>query len=146
MTYELASPEWFAALHAATAAALAALARDRPERAAGLSYSMCEVCTDPPEHIGRGHARVGWHCVVENGVLVRFEPEEADVQFKIVAEYETMLKLSRYRTDGLPERWADYSQLTGAMATDGRLQFEGVPASLPREFGRIHDLMARLTA
>ncbi len=143
MRYELGSAEWFAMIHTVFRERVrAALVRD-PDQ--DLSFSMSEAFDDPPPHIGNGRSRIGWSCRAVSGEVSFWSEQRADIDYKIVAKYEDMLPLVRYRIGGDPQRASSYAELGAALYHAGKVTIEGRPPALPAEFATFHDAVAELT-
>lgn len=142
--YLFGTPDWFALMQATIDDRLAAFrARASADRIAELSFSMAEIALDPPLEIGRGAGRVGWRCRIEAGQLAEFDVAHLDgADYTVYAPYEVLRSLARFDTTG---REAEYARLTGAALERGELRVAGRPPRAPREFGDIHNLMARAT-
>ncbi len=143
MKYRFASNEWFAALHAILCERARLLAETRP----GLSYAICEVLTGVPEDLATiSGGRIAW-CATIRGAQVTFEREERDdVDVKNVADYQSVLALSRFETMDQPDRVAALQQTTRVLIDTGKLKIIGSP---PKGLGPLrsaHDAIARLTA
>ncbi len=149
MAYEFGSPAWLATLGGLILGAIGktALARAK-DRMGPLNFSMCEVFTAPPEHLGGQGARLAWHCVVKDGAL-RFETTEADdVAVKIVADYQTILPIARLDTDASPDGADKMAALFQAGIAAGKATAKGaqIEDGGPPPLDGVHNTIARLTA
>lgn len=145
MRHELASPAWLAAKRQVILDCLAACGPAGHD-ISGLSFSICEVSTDPPAHLGSPDARVGWHCRVRDGKLVAFEGREAvDVDYRMVSDYASMRQMGAFEINGDPERQAEYAAMTKALYEEGKIAIHGLMPRLPRPFAAWHDAVARQT-
>jgi hypothetical protein len=145
MRYELASPAWLEAQRATLQFCLDSCV-SQGEDISALTFSICEVCTDPPPHLGPSDSKVGWHCRVVDGVVVEFAPGEAlDVDYRFVTDYASMRQMGAYDTQGDPDRATAYGVLTKSLYDAGKMEIHGRMPRLPRPFGAWHDIMARQT-
>ncbi|MEJ0024706.1 MAG: hypothetical protein WDN01_01655 [Rhizomicrobium sp.] len=109
--FEFASPAWIAALKER-------LAKYAAEAGPAASLSICEVFNKVPKHLDKnGTGTIAWHCIVENGKLVKFEETaiaEADVRTehdydfvvpvaRMVYTPETMAEVEAYMAKGIAE-------------------------------------------
>jgi hypothetical protein len=111
-----------------------------------ISWSICEVFTDPPVTLSPDGRPLAWHCVVSSGEVLFGDSEIDDVQFKVVADYDAILALGRYDTEGKPERAAELSQMGQALVRDGRMRLIGDRSKRDPRIGDFHDRIARVTA
>ncbi len=143
MKYEFASPGWMAFMHGMIAERLRRLESEAP----GLSWSICEVFTDPPRRLSPDGSPLAWTCIVERGVLVAFETEERDdVEFKVFVDYETVVPLGRFDTRGEPERAAQLAALAAVARESGRMKVIGDRSKRDPRIGDFHDAIAKVTA
>jgi hypothetical protein len=110
----------------------------------GVSYTLCEEFTNPPEHLRRAPAAtIGFYVRVKDGRVEVGDHPIDDVDCKIISEYEDALSVARD-----PEApAADPKVITERLAT-GRLRLVGNPQAAPlllRELN-IHKLLASQTA
>jgi hypothetical protein len=141
--YEFCSPEWLAAYHGAMAACVAVAAVDNP----GLTFSICELASDPPAHLSPGGEPCGFHCFVRDGVLERFGAGDAGgAERKIVIDYAVMIDICRFELGRSRERASAYREMTKAAFEDGHVRAEGEQPRLPAPFHRLHDTIAGITA
>ncbi len=149
MAYEFGSPAWLDVLGGLILGAIGRTEQARQH--AGLpplTFSMCEVFTDPPAHLGGAGERIAWHCVVENGHVL-FETREADaVAYKIVADYQTILPIARLDTDASPEGADKMAAMFQAGIAAGKVKTIGarVDDGGPPPLDGVHNAIARLTA
>jgi hypothetical protein len=143
MKYRFASNEWFAAFHAI----LCERARQLAEARSDLSYSICEVLTGVPDDLATmPGGRTAW-CATIRGGQVTFEREEHDdVDVKNVADYESVLPLSRFDTQDRAERVAELQATTRTLIAAGKLRITGSPPKGLGPLRSVHDAIARLTA
>ena len=140
--YEFASPAWLAAIGALVAERLADV------DLSGVTFSFSEEFTDPPAHLRRpGHDTVGWHYRITDGVLeIGGEPVDADL--KVVADYATILPLSRTVLEGDDGAARAAAAVVAEAEAAGRYRREGRPPRWPQLAGLagVHDDIARLTS
>lgn len=139
--YEFASTEWLAMVQAQLQERVHAAQRRDP--GAPLSFSLCELFTDPPAHIGRG--TVGWSVRVQAGKFEFFARELEDAQHKVIAGYDDILPLVRFRLGADAERMKEYTALGATLVRKGRIAVLGTLPKLPREFATLHDAIAERT-
>jgi hypothetical protein len=140
--YEFGSPIWLAAYQGIMSAFVAVAARDEP----GLAFSLCELSTDPPAHLGSASQPCGFHCFVRDGRLVRFGAGDASsVDYKVIGSYGVMSELCKLQTGGSADRAGAYRARTLAAWKAGEIRVEGETPRLPRVFGLVHDTVARIT-
>jgi len=145
MRFELASPEWVEAVRGVIQGCLAACGREGIDTS-DLSFSICEVSTDPPPHIGAPGSTVGWHCRVKAGELVDFSAGEAtDVDYRLVADYASMHQMSGFEIGEDPGRAEQYTALAHSLYDAGKLAVHGKMPRMPAPFRVWHDAMARQT-
>jgi hypothetical protein len=141
-TYEFATPEWLAALHAAFASAAAHgdLKSDR-------DFTLCEVYTDVPSHIPSDNGTIAFTVVIsDGGDSVDFERgEAADPDRKVTASYEALLPIARAVAGDDPEAQRAMRDAVAAAVEAGDLVAEGEPRN-DNSGTIVHDTIARLTA
>ncbi len=141
--HEFCSAAWIAAFGEVFTAAI----RASEARYPGLSFSMAELCEGAPPHIANGRLRVGWHCFVKNGQLVRFaEGDAPDVDYRMVGDYDALIDVARFVVGEAPERRQAYDNLIRRLVSERLIRPEGVHPRLPRPFGVVHDAVAHFTA
>ena len=138
--YEMASPQWLAALHAFFVAA-------RPLVQFTRNVSLCEVYRDVPSSIPSANGTIAF--------TVRFRKDSNDVEFelaeaaeadmKLVIDYAHVLPAGRVVVGGDPAKQREMEGIIGKAIQSGHATVAGrMPAelqSLP-----VHDQIARLTA
>ncbi|MEZ5938567.1 MAG: hypothetical protein R3C52_10140 [Hyphomonadaceae bacterium] len=142
MKYEFASPGWIAFMHGMMVERLRRLLPEAPD----ISWSICEVFTNPPKHLSPSGAPLVWSCVVDRGQLDFGTEERDDVEFKVVADYAAIVALGRYDTRGDPVRMAELASLGGHLKESGQLQVMGDKTGRDARVGDFHDPIARVTA
>jgi len=142
MTYAFASPGWMAFMHG--------LVTERVRRfqteALDISWSLCEVFTDPPADLSPDGSPLAWHCIVRDGEVTFGEGERDDVDVKIVIDYEAVVPLGRYDTRGEPARQAELAAMAQALRDAGKMQVIGDRSKRDPRVGDFHDIIARVTA
>lgn len=142
MRYELASREWFAAVHGILAQRASCLA------AQGLTdrVSVCEVYRDVPASLGWATRDVAWSCVYEAGVADFQLCERDDVRFKAAGSHAAFARLAGYAIDGDPAREAAYVAMTMAELESGAIEvLIGKRFKEPGDLEYLHDVIARIT-
>jgi hypothetical protein len=140
--YEFGSEPWLAAYQGVMSACVAIAALDEP----GLAFSFCELSTDPPAHLGSARNPCGFHCFVSGGRLVRFGAGDADgVDYKVIGRYGLMAELCKRQTGGSADQARAYRARARAAWHAGEICVEGEALRLPRVFGLVHDIVARMT-
>ena len=138
--YEFASPGWFKFLHET----MEKLVRDAaPE----LRWSVCEVFTDVPEHLSQTtDGTASWHCRIR-GREVKFGHDEIhDADFKVVADYQTVLPLARWVLGNGPDAETKVAEAIEKAIGAGKMRIEGSRESRPASLEALHDAMAGVTA
>ena len=135
---EFASPGWMKALHAAL--------QDCASRAdPATRLSLCEVFTGVPAHLDRhGTGVLAWHCRVYDGVAHFEESEVDDTDSKVVADYQFLLPLTRWRLD--PATSKDLEVYLADGVARGLFTRTGDTSHFPPAFAGLHDTMVELTA
>jgi hypothetical protein len=143
MKYAFASHGWIAFMHGLVVERLERLRHEAPD----VGWSICEVFTDPPPALSPAGAPLAWHCIVRGGELLSFGASvRDDVEFKVVADYDSIVPLGRYDTRGEPERAAELSRMSAALVAAGRMQVTGDRSGRDPRIGGFHDLIAQVTA
>ena len=138
--FEFASPGWFKFLHQ-TIEQLVRGAED------DLRWSICEVFNDVPEHLSQAPDRTAsWHCRIRGSDVKFGQGEIQDADFKVVADYQTVLPLARLVLANDPAAEALVAEVSEKGAADGKLRFEGDREARPASLEGLHDAMARVTA
>lgn len=142
MKYRFGSPDWLAFLHG--------VLRERADnmRAEGrdVSFSMCEVFTNPPVDIANAGDRLVWSCVIEDCEVDFRLSERDDVKVKVVADYEACLPICRYDTKGDPARAAKMGAMMKALRDAGSLTIIASGSGRSGTMPSVHDATARVTA
>jgi hypothetical protein len=68
------------------------------------------------------------------------------VAFKVTADYDAMLPIARYDTEGDPQRAAELGRMVMELVTAGKFRAVGQRLSGPEVLEPLHDRMAPLTA
>lgn len=142
MRYELASREWFAAVHGIFAQRASCLA------AQGINdrVSVCEVYRDVPSSLGWGTRDVAWSCVYEAGVADFQLCERDDVRFKAAGSCAAFARLAGYAVNGDPARLEAYTAMTVAELESGAIEvLIGKRLKEPGDLENLHDVIARVT-
>lgn len=143
MTYEFASPGWMAFMHGLIAGRMF----DLGDAAREVSFSICEVFTDPPAALSPSGAPLAWHCIVRAGVVEFGASDREDVEVRVVADYASILPLARFdhsRAD--PAQAAEIAARSQALRESGKLVVHGRRAERDPRIGNLHDPIARVTA
>lgn len=138
--YQMASPQWLAALHAFMVAA-------RPQLSFPRDFTFCEVYTNVPSPVPSVGGTVAWSArFFRDTNEVEFQlgvPEAADL--RLTFDYGHVLPIARFGVDGDPRRQAEMDRMLAAAVESGHATMEG---ALP-EFlagSPVHDQMVRVTA
>jgi hypothetical protein len=132
-SYEFASPEWIAEAAAYLPGAVAAIPQDLD----GITFSLCEIYTDPPSHLADGADRIGWSMQIDGRDVKVLPGVRDDAEQKIVVDYGTCIPLAK-----APYKEVDHAP--GKVLPDS----EGpprVPGVLVPTLVRFHNHMARHT-
>jgi hypothetical protein len=135
---EFASPGWMQALHAAL--------QDCASRAdPATRLSLCEVFTGVPAHLDRhGTGVLAWHCRVYDGVAHFDETEVDDTDTKVVADYQFLLPLTRWRID--PATSKDLEAYLADGVRQGLFMRTGDSSHFPSAFDGLHEALVEVTA
>lgn len=142
MRYAFASPGWMAFMHGLVVERVRRLCEEVPD----INWSICEVFTAPPPQLSPSGAPLAWHCIVGAGAVTFGTSERDDVDFKVVVDYDAVLPLGRYDTQGKQERVQELSQMSQALIRDGRMRVIGDRTKRDPRVGDFHDIIARVTA
>mgnify|MGYP001561447267 CR=1 FL=1 len=142
MKYVFASPGWMAFMHGMVAERASRLAAEAPD----ISWSLCEVFTDPPASLSADGAPIAWHVIVRDGEVTFAATESDAVEFKVIVDYEGVVPLGRYDTRGDPDRAAELTAMSQALIAEGRMQTIGDRSNRDPRIGNFHDPIARVTA
>lgn len=140
--YEFASPQWIAFMHGMIVERVKRWKEDAPD----LSWSICEVFTNPPEHLSPAGAPIAWSCIYNRGDLTFEASERDDVEFKVVVDYNAVLPLGRYDTAGCPARQKELADMAAHLRASGAMKVTGDRSQRDPRVGDLHDLIARVTA
>jgi hypothetical protein len=141
--HEFASPAWFEALHDA----IQRLAQAAGSGLDGVRWTVCEVFTDVPEHIAQTpDRRAAWHCRVRGQEIAFGLGEIDDADFKVIADYQTVLPLARLHLGDDPKVMERVNETMMKAVMEGRMQIHGDLGSRPAAFATLHDEMVRVTA
>ncbi|HEY1706895.1 MAG TPA: hypothetical protein VGG10_01425 [Rhizomicrobium sp.] len=98
--FEFASPAWIAALKELLVVYSA-------KAGPSTSLSICEIFNKVPKHLDKhGTGTIAWHCIVENGKLVKFEEtaiDEADVRTEHDYDFVVPIAKKVYSPEGMAE-------------------------------------------
>ncbi|MES2987352.1 MAG: hypothetical protein V4808_05570 [Pseudomonadota bacterium] len=140
--YAFGSREWLAFLHG--------IFRERAAqmKAAGgdVSFSMCEVFTDPPAEIANDADRLVWSCVITDGEVDFRTSERDDVNIKIIADYQACLPICRFDTQGDPARAAEMGAMMKKLREAGQIEVITQGSNGAGTMPSVHDATARVTA
>lgn len=142
MKYVFGSPGWMAFMHGLIVERVERLKLDAP----GVSWSICEVFTDPPKDLSRYGAPIAWSVVVKNGEVQFGDQDIDDVEFKVIVDYAAVLPLGRYDTKGVPARRAELGGMAAALRESGAMRVIGDRSTRDPRVGDFHDIIARVTA
>ena len=135
---EFGSPGWMTALHAALQDCAS-----RADPAARLS--LCEVFTAVPAHLDRhGTGVLAWQCRVRDAVAHFEETEADDTDTKVVADYEFLVPLARWRIDASTREALEAYLAKGV--SEGRFMRQGDGSHFPPEFSDLHNSLVELTS
>lgn len=141
--FEFASRAWLEALGGVMHAAFARAGGAPP----GERLSFSHEYSDPPAHLADGVGRIGWSIRIADGAL-RYAPgpvDDADVA--VVADYASLLPLSRLVYGEDAEARARGAASVGELVAAGKVVVcRGDLACAPRFFEDVHDEIARRTA
>jgi hypothetical protein len=141
--YELASPEWFAAITDSLQRAVSGL------DLGGRTYSISEEFTDPPGHlVAAGEKSIGWHFRVTDGRVEVGEGALDDADLVTVIDYDTCLPAARQVYGNDPAVFAQVKQRRDELTAAGKMTRRGddaVPPELLARLLTVHDEMARQT-
>jgi hypothetical protein len=134
---ELGSPEWLEIAREFLTARAAQLG----EQLDGVNFAICEVLTDPPAHLANGAPnQVAWQFRFDGPrVDVRFG-DATDVDFRQVADYQTILPFARIVYSDNPE------ELAASRERRKGKEAPALPAVLAPTLLDMHDHLARRTA
>jgi hypothetical protein len=105
--------------------------------------SICEIFTKVPKHLDRhGDGIIAWHCIVENGKLVKFEETaiaEADVRTEVDYDFVVPIAKKVYT----PEAMAEVEAYMAKGAAEGKSKATGKDRSkVPASFIGMHNDLA----
>jgi hypothetical protein len=138
--YQMASPQWLAALHAFMVAA-------RPSLPLTGDVTLCEVYRNVPNTIPAHDGTVAFTVRYRKDSMdVDFETREADdATVKLTFAYEDVVPLGRFVVGGDAQRAAEMFGMLRDLIRNGRATLEGeMPAEM--QASPVHDQVARLTA
>jgi hypothetical protein len=142
MKLEFASPAWMAFMYGLIVERVDVLRGAHPD----ISWSICEVFTDPPASLSKDGAPLAWHCVVEKGRVVFEASESDDVEYKVTADYQAVLPLARFDAAGDAARAAALSRMSQELIARNLLRVVGDRTRRHPAIGNFHDQIARVTA
>lgn len=138
--HEFASAGWFEFLREK----IEALLRDAPDDA---RWNVCEVFTQVPTHLSQTPDRqASWHGRIRGRELEFGQGEIHDADFKVVADYQTVLPLARLVFADDPGAQARVDETLEKANREGKMRVEGSRDSRPDCLDGLHDAMARVTA
>lgn len=142
MKYEFGSGEWLAALHGIIAERVATASAGKPL----LAMSTCEVFYNAPPHLADADGKITWSCVVK-GPEVDFQRREIDgIGYKVLCDYEAVLPMARYDTQGDPDRAAEMQAMIRELLASGKMSRPlGDRVKDDNSVAPLHDAIARLT-
>jgi hypothetical protein len=101
----------------------------------GVSFSGCEVFTDPPANLRiEGTNRTYWYFRIGEGFAFASREDREDVDFRVVVDYQTALPRARTLHAQAPAR-----------TSDDRTR-SGLPYALALLFFELHNRLAVVTA
>jgi hypothetical protein len=137
--FEFASDAWIEALKLL-------IVKYSAEAGPDTNLTICEIFTNVPKHLDKyNNGVIAWHCVVENGKLVKFEETavpEADVRTEV--DYEFVVPIARkiYTPETMPEVEAYMAK----GAAEGKTKSTGKNRSkVPASFIGMHNEIAERT-
>ncbi|MBS0408725.1 MAG: hypothetical protein JSR86_02335 [Proteobacteria bacterium] len=142
MKYEFAGPGWMAFMHGLIVERTNTLRKAYPD----IGWSICEVFTNPPRALSPGGGALAWHCIVRDGQVTFGAGETDRAEFKVTADYQAVLPLARFDTEGDPARAATLSRMSRDLAARNLLTVIGDRAARHPAIGDFHDVIARVTA
>lgn len=108
-------------------------------------FTLCEVYTEMPQNVAPT-GRLCWYIRVKSGKLDFGTSEIEDTDFKVIAEYSTVLPLVRLTFGDDAEAQRLGKEMVEAAMRDGRMKFEGDESVVPDAFAGLHDALAAITA
>jgi enoyl-CoA hydratase/carnithine racemase len=111
---------------------------------AALTFSTSETLLDPPHHLRRPNALVGWHCFVRDGQLTFFDEPSTKTDYQIIVDWSAALPVARLDYDTHADVAAS---LFAQLAAEGKVERRGERSAEAEAFMvRVHNRMARITA
>jgi hypothetical protein len=114
---------------------------------ADVTWSQCEEFSHPPAHLAReGADTIGWHIRIAGGDVTVAEVPAADVDLRVVVDYDVVLPVARMPYAGNPEaaeRLRTMRDDTGRYAAYG--DRTAMPAAVAQAFEGLHDVMVTKT-
>jgi len=116
----------------------------------GVTFNMCEVFTDAPEHIAlTDDGKAGWHFRVKGKTIEVAAGEIDDADFKIIADYTTVLPLAKIIYGKYPAGMKETQRIQAEGAKSGKMRTEGEQSKMPPQLMPIlmllHNKMAERT-
>lgn len=136
--FELASPQWLAALREYLTVYSAKASPD-------FALSICEIFTAVPKHLDRhGDGVIAWHGFIKDGRVDFHEGAIPEADFRVEVDYRFGLTIARwvYTPDvmGEVEAYRAKGVAEGKMKATG-----GNPSKVPPTFVEIHNSLAART-
>jgi hypothetical protein len=88
---ELGSHAWVGEARRYLTEAVAAV----DSRLTGVRFSLCEVYTDPPRHLGGDTDRIAWHIVIDDGRVEVGRGQPDGIDQTVVVDYQTCVPLAK---------------------------------------------------
>ena len=126
---EFISPAWIALAREV----LTDLFANAKQDLSGVTFHMCEVFTDVPEHLAQtDDGRAGWHFRVNGKSVEVGSGEIDDADMKIIADYATILPAAKmmYGKDTASAMQANQKTQAAALK-NGKVRSEGDFSKLP---------------
>jgi len=141
MKYDFAGPQWVAFMHGLISEKVAALG----DQAKGLDWSFCEVFTDPPAVLSPNGRPLAWGYVVRGANVEFFDEDLPEAAVRIVADYDSVLPLARYDSQGDEARSQELAAMSQSLMESGKLVVHGDRSQQDGRIANLHDPIARVT-
>ena len=129
-TFEFGSPAWVAEAASYLPGAVAAIA----DTLDGVNFELCELYTDPPEHLAQEPGQMGWHIVIHGSQVTVADGIRTDLDQMIKVDYTTCIPYAK----------AIYPEVRGTPKDS--VGPPRVPKELVRVLVDFHNHMASVTA